>query len=42
MIQPLTEEKQFTRTPGSEGLIETQTLEVSIGPQHPSTHGVGF
>ena len=22
------------------GVIETQTLEVSIGPQHPSTHGV--
>ena len=22
------------------GMIETQTLEVSIGPQHPSTHGV--
>jgi NADH-quinone oxidoreductase subunit D len=22
------------------GTIETQTLEVSIGPQHPSTHGV--
>jgi len=22
------------------GIIETQTLEVSIGPQHPSTHGV--
>jgi len=22
------------------GLIETETLEVSIGPQHPSTHGV--
>ena len=40
MIQPLTEEKRFTLTPGSEGLIETQTLEVSIGPQHPSTHGV--
>ena len=40
MIQPLTEEKHYTLTPGSEGLIETQTLEVSIGPQHPSTHGV--
>jgi NADH-quinone oxidoreductase subunit D len=40
MIQPLTEEKRYTLTPGSEGLIETQTLEVSIGPQHPSTHGV--
>jgi NADH-quinone oxidoreductase subunit D len=22
------------------GIIETQTLEISIGPQHPSTHGV--
>ena len=40
MIQPLTEEKHYSLTPGSEGLIETQTLEVSIGPQHPSTHGV--
>ena len=40
MIQPLTEEKRYTLTPGSEGVIETQTLEVSIGPQHPSTHGV--
>jgi NADH-quinone oxidoreductase subunit D len=40
MIQPLTEEKPYTLTPGPEGLIETQTLEVSIGPQHPSTHGV--
>jgi NADH-quinone oxidoreductase subunit D len=33
MIQPLTDS-----TPN--GWIETQTLEVSIGPQHPSTHGV--
>jgi NADH-quinone oxidoreductase subunit D len=40
MIQPLTEEKRYTITPGTEGLIETQTIEVSIGPQHPSTHGV--
>ena len=40
MIQPLPEEKPYTLTPGPEGLIETQTLEVSIGPQHPSTHGV--
>jgi NADH-quinone oxidoreductase subunit D len=32
MIQPLTS--------GPAGLIETQTIEVSIGPQHPSTHGV--
>jgi len=40
MIQPLTDEKRYSLTPGAEGLIETQTLEVSIGPQHPSTHGV--
>ena len=40
MIQPLTDEKPYTLTPGPDGLIETQTLEVSIGPQHPSTHGV--
>jgi NADH-quinone oxidoreductase subunit D len=40
MIQSLTEEKSYTLTPGPEGTIETQTLEVSIGPQHPSTHGV--
>jgi len=40
MIQPLTDEKPYTLTPGSDGVIETQTLEVSIGPQHPSTHGV--
>jgi NADH-quinone oxidoreductase subunit D len=40
MIQPITDEKRYTLTPGPEGLIETQTLEVSIGPQHPSTHGV--
>jgi len=33
MIQPLTDTKPA-------GWIETQTLEVSIGPQHPSTHGV--
>jgi len=33
MIQPLTDAKPA-------GWIETQTLEVSIGPQHPSTHGV--
>src|SRR5439155_19402135 len=33
MIQPLTEVRPS-------GWIETQTLEVSIGPQHPSTHGV--
>jgi NADH-quinone oxidoreductase subunit D len=40
MIQPLTDEQHYALTPGPEGLIETQTLEVSIGPQHPSTHGV--
>jgi NADH-quinone oxidoreductase subunit D len=33
MIQPLHDTRPT-------GLIETQTLEVSIGPQHPSTHGV--
>jgi NADH-quinone oxidoreductase subunit D len=33
MIQPVTD------LPPT-GWIETQTLEVSIGPQHPSTHGV--
>ena len=33
MIQPLTDVRPA-------GWIETQTLEVSIGPQHPSTHGV--
>lgn len=33
MIEPLTDTKPA-------GWIETQTLEVSIGPQHPSTHGV--
>src|SRR5712671_2828488 len=40
MIQPITEQKPYTLTSWPEGLIETQTLEVSIGPQHPSTHGV--
>ncbi len=40
MIQPLTDEKRYTITSGPDGLIDTQTLEVSIGPQHPSTHGV--
>ncbi len=40
MIQPLTDEKRYTLTSGPDGLIDTQTLEVSIGPQHPSTHGV--
>lgn len=27
-------------TPGSQTPLETQMLEVSVGPQHPSTHGV--
>jgi NADH-quinone oxidoreductase subunit D len=40
MIRPATTEQRYTLTPTAEGLIETQTLEVSIGPQHPSTHGV--
>lgn len=40
MIQPLTEAQRLSLTPGPEGMIETQTIEVSIGPQHPSTHGV--
>jgi NADH-quinone oxidoreductase subunit D len=50
MIQPLAEPGRYTLTagpigradarPSGEGLIETQKLEVSIGPQHPSTHGV--
>jgi NADH-quinone oxidoreductase subunit D len=40
MIQPISEPKSYTLSPGSAGWIETQTLEVSIGPQHPSTHGV--
>jgi NADH-quinone oxidoreductase subunit D len=40
MIQPRSEPTERTLSPGPEGLIETQTLEVSIGPQHPSTHGV--
>ena len=33
MIQPVADIKPA-------GLIETQPIEVSIGPQHPSTHGV--
>ena len=40
MIQPLTTpEPGYTLIP-KEGEIETQTLEVSMGPHHPSTHGV--
>ena len=34
------EEKRYALMPGSDGSIETQTLEISLGPQHPSTHGV--
>jgi NADH-quinone oxidoreductase subunit D len=42
MIQPLTD---ISKPTGSaldaiDGAMETQQLEVSIGPQHPSTHGV--
>lgn len=40
MIQPITTDVAEKRAHGPEGLIATQTLEVSIGPQHPSTHGV--
>ena len=42
MIQPVTADKPYTLSPSSggvSGVIETQTLEVSIGPQHPTTHG---
>ena len=40
MIQPLTMPEQgYTLTP-KEDAIETQMLEVSMGPHHPSTHGV--
>src|ERR1051325_2114035 len=42
MIQPISD---VPKVRGSafdalEGVLETQQLEVSIGPQHPSTHGV--
>jgi NADH-quinone oxidoreductase subunit D len=40
MIQPISEHKLDTLTPAPSGLIQTQELPVSIGPQHPSTHGV--
>src|SRR5436190_1571234 len=40
MIQPITHEKPNALTTGPDGTIATQTIEVSIGPQHPSTHGV--
>jgi NADH-quinone oxidoreductase subunit D len=40
MTQPLTDEPSYTLKPGPTGHIDTQTIEVSIGPQHPSTHGV--
>ena len=40
MTRPLaTDEAAFQLLP-KEGALETQTLEVSLGPQHPSTHGV--
>jgi NADH-quinone oxidoreductase subunit D len=40
MTNTVTNESRHTLTPGPAGNIDTQTLEVSIGPQHPSTHGV--
>lgn len=42
MIQPLTDIRKPTGSSldAAEGVLETQQLEVSIGPQHPSTHGV--
>src|ERR1041384_7620905 len=42
MIQPLTEISKPTGSAldAAESPLETQQLEVSIGPQHPSTHGV--
>jgi len=42
MIQPLSDVKRPTGSAldAAESLLETQQLEVSIGPQHPSTHGV--
>ena len=42
MIQPASEISQASGSAldAIEGALETQQLEVSIGPQHPSTHGV--
>jgi NADH-quinone oxidoreductase subunit D len=40
MTESLANDKRFSLAPGSTGLIDTQQLEISIGPQHPSTHGV--
>ena len=48
MIQPVTSEEPFGKAQGEprykltpkDVTLETQQLEVSIGPQHPSTHGV--
>jgi NADH-quinone oxidoreductase subunit D len=40
MIQPLTTTGSGYELMPKEGAIETQTLEVSMGPHHPSTHGV--
>ena len=40
MIQPLTNTEPGYALIPKEGTAETQTLEVSMGPQHPSTHGV--
>lgn len=42
MIQPLTDIRKPTGSAldAIDGAMETQQLEVSIGPQHPSTHGV--
>jgi len=42
MIQPITELPKATGSAldAADDVMETQQLEVSIGPQHPSTHGV--
>jgi NADH-quinone oxidoreductase subunit D len=40
MIRPLTTPEDGCALIRKEGAMETQTLEVSLGPQHPSTHGV--